>query len=550
MQELDDDGAATSAASRLAREDLAAYVSAHEAESPRWVWDDTAGWYPGLLAEGVRVARCHDLRLAHVILRGSQRTAGSPIAGMPESAWDRPSTRVDAPASSSTLFDFDAGADAEGASLEGVVEELRLQLDAISAASGGLRLLLAAESVGALIACELRAAGLPWDVDEHARVLTELLGPRTTGRPRRLDELAREIRDALDGDNVNPDSQQDVLRALQRAGLLVTSTSKWELEDQDHAVIAPLLEYKRLSRLASANGWAWMDTWVADGRFRAEYIPGGVVTGRWATRGGGALQLPKQIRGAVRADPGWKLVVADAAQLEPRVLAGLARDTTMAAAGHGTDLYTGLVNSGVVDSRPDAKIAMLGAMYGSTTGTSGRLLPGLARAYPRAIGLVEAAARAGERGDQVSSLLGRSSPRPGPEWLATQAMANGPDATAADERRARSRARDWGRFTRNFTVQSTAAEWALCWMGELRARLSRFPAAHTASKAPEPFSSVPHLVFFLHDEVIIHVPAEQAEHAADAAREAATAAGRSLFGDFPLDFPLDVAIVDDYADAG
>ena len=32
-------------------------------------------------------------------------------------------------------------------------------------------------------------------------------------------------------------------------------------------------------------------------------------------------------------------------------------------------------------------------------------------------------------------------------------------------------ARDRGRFTRNFVVQGTAAEWALCWMGEIRRRL-------------------------------------------------------------------------------
>ncbi|MEB0015131.1 hypothetical protein QN416_26400, partial [Glaciimonas sp. Cout2] len=81
--------------------------------------------------------------------------------------------------------------------------------------------------------------------------------------------------------------------ALRRAGLAVTSTRAWELKELDHPVIEPLLEYKKLARLLSANGWYWMDTWIVDGRFHPEYLPGGVVTGRWATRGGGALQLPK-----------------------------------------------------------------------------------------------------------------------------------------------------------------------------------------------------------------------------------------------------------------
>ena len=52
-----------------------------------------------------------------------------------------------------------------------------------------------------------------------------------------------------------------------------------------------------------------------------------------------------------------------------------------------------------------------------------------------------------------------------------QQRASLPEATAADQRRARSQARDWGRFTRNFVVQGTAAEWALCWLADLRRRL-------------------------------------------------------------------------------
>src|SRR5690606_22384042 len=114
---------------------------------------------------------------------------------------------------------------------------------------------------------------------------------------------------------LNPDSPADLLRALAAAGIEVRTTRKWELAQVRHPVVAPLLEYKRLARLLSANGWAWLDEWVrpveaagtgpggrpADGgrqlaRFHPEYVVGGVVTGRWATSGGGALQLPKQIR--------------------------------------------------------------------------------------------------------------------------------------------------------------------------------------------------------------------------------------------------------------
>jgi DNA polymerase-1 len=303
-----------------------------------------------------------------------------------------------------------------------------------------------------------------------------------------------------------------------------------------------LLEYKSLARLLSANGWTWLESWVVDGRFRPDYVPGGVVTGRWATSGGGALQLPRQIRGAVIADPGWQLVVADAAQLEPRILAALSGDTAMAAAGAAGDLYDGMVASGAVDTRTQAKLGMLGAMYGGTTGESGRMLPRLARAYPRAIGLVEDAARAGERGERVMTRLGRTSPAPSDGWTDAQSAAGGELATEATTARARSRARAWGRFTRNFVVQGTAAEWALCWMAGIRRRL-----AERAGSAW--FTDGPHLVFFLHDEIVIHTPRDQAEEVADLVRESAEEAGRLLFSPRATTFPLSVAMVNRYGDA-
>src|SRR6266700_8435892 len=116
------------------------------------------------------------------------------------------------------------------------------------------------------------------------------------------------------------------------------------LRTVDHSAVPLLLEYKELARLYTADGWGWLDTWVSGGRFRPEYVVGGVVSGRWASRGGGALQIPKLLRRAVIADTGWVLVVADAAQLEPRVLAALAGDRAFAQAAAGGDLYEGLAS--------------------------------------------------------------------------------------------------------------------------------------------------------------------------------------------------------------
>lgn len=534
LVELDADGAET-ARERMPLDALPAAVATREGAHPRWVWADTRRWYPGLLAAGVRVERCVDLRMCRVVLRTAVAARETELARSPRDAWDGPSAV--ASAASDALFELE-----EPSPDDDPVAELRRQRAAIaqSALPGRLALLTAADSAGALVAVELEHAGLPWDPHRHDRILTELLGERMPGgRPANMERLVAEIRAALDDPDVNPDSPPVLLKSLQRAGLRVASTSRWELKRVDHPVVAPLLAYKKLARLHSANGWAWLAEWVRDGRFRPVYVPSGVVTGRWASDGGGALQLPQQVRGAVVPDPGWKLVVADAAQLEPRVLAAMSGDAAMARAGRAHDLYEGMVASGAVETRVQAKYGMLGAIYGGTTGESGRMRPRIERAFPRAMAYVEAAARAGEAGEVVTTWLGRTSP-PGRDA--------GYDETRDDDERARARSdsRAWGRFTRNFVVQGTAAEWALCWMASLRRMLWQLGGGDAN---PSALTERPHLVFFLHDELIVHTPAELAEQVAAAMSAAAAEAGRILFGSAPVEFPLTVAIVDSYADA-
>jgi len=524
----------------LRADDLAEWVAEVErTDAPRWIIRTAADTYAFLLRGGVRIGRSHDLVLCHAILRD---TAAVPTPLPASPGWERREPAVAAP----SLFDvFDeAGGDE---AIDATLEQYTAQRAVIAAAADGrLTLLCAAESAGGLIAEEMRAAGLPWDEAVHDAILTETLGTRPIagGLPSRMVELGDRVRELLGDTTLHLDSQQKLLRALHRVGVQVESTSRWELAEHDHPAIEPLLAYKKLSRLLSANGWTWLAEWVHEGRFRPVYIPGGVVTGRWASAGGGALQLPRSLRPAVRADPGWTLVVADVAQLEPRMLAAMAADEAMARAARGSDLYAGVVASGAVATREEAKYAVLGAMYGATTGDSGRLVPRLRKVYPRAMALVDAAARTGEDGGIVSTWLGRSSPRPSTEWMRLQSEATGADADPAVVALARRRARDWGRFTRNFVVQGTAAEWSLIWLAEIRHRLQQIPEVFAEAAASGPFARSPHLAFFLHDEVILHVPLEYADAAAAAVRDAAATATTRLFGSFPIDVPLDLRIAE------
>ncbi|MFG2822391.1 bifunctional 3'-5' exonuclease/DNA polymerase [Kitasatospora sp. NPDC048365] len=544
LQPLDEAGAPTGPPEHAPR--LADAVAAREAaEQPRWVWASADSAYAPLLP--LRLARCHDVRLTEALLLGHEGRWGAPrslgaawsrLRGLPvpDDLPEAASADEQAGLFAPDRLQLPAGADP----LEALVavhadQQRRVGAIADPAARARFRLLVAAESAGALLAAEMAFDGLPWRTDVHDALLTELLGPRPAipgTQPRLLAELGVELQRALGTRPFNPDSHGQVLKAFADQGVHLTSTRSWELRAVDHPAAALMIRYKELSRLHAAHGWAWQAAWARGGRFRPEYVVGGVVSGRWASRGGGALQIPRILRRAVTADPGWLLVVADAAQLEPRVLAALSQDAGLARTAAGGDLYEALAASAFHGDRDKAKLGLLGAMYGQTSGDIGPLLATLRRRYPAAMGFVEAAARTGEDGGVVHSRLGRACPPPSADFLDLTEAA---DPGEAGGRSARAR----GRFTRNFVIQASGADWALALLAALRRRLA----------AMESGTDRPRLVFFQHDEVVVHTPADLADEVATAVAAAGEEASRLVFGDTPVRFPLTTAIVESYADA-
>ncbi|RPK69363.1 DNA polymerase I, thermostable [Streptomyces sp. ADI95-17] len=537
------------AAPVVAEPDLVAAVRSRP-DVTRWVWRSTAEIYPRLLAVGVPVDRCYDIEVAESLLLAHEGRLGEPRSAAAAHARLRgapvppdPPARSAEPGSQSSLFEPSSGTRLPFEDLLQVYADQLRRHDATEH-PGRMRLLTAAESAGMLVAAEMNSSGLPWRADVHRQVLDELLGERYAGggEPRRLAELADEVSAAF-GRRVRPDLPADVVKAFAQAGIKVKSTRRWELEELDHPAVQPLVQYKKLYRIWTAHGWSWLQDWVRDGRFRPEYLPGGTVSGRWTTNGGGALQIPKVIRRAVVADEGWRLVVADADQMEPRVLAAISRDRgLMEVAGHDGDLYTALSDRAFHGDRDHAKIALLGAVYGQTSGDGLKNLAALRRRFPLAVAYVDDAAKAGEDGRLVRTWLGRTSP---------PAVGSGADEEAGIPQEsadppladsgftpgyASSNARARGRFTRNFVVQGSAADWALLLLAALRRSLG------SAGLRAE-------LVFFQHDEVIVHCPQEEAETVVEAIRAAGELAGRTAFGETPVRFPFTTAVVERYSDA-
>ncbi|MFJ3663093.1 bifunctional 3'-5' exonuclease/DNA polymerase [Streptomyces sp. NPDC090119] len=508
-------------------------------ETGRWVWRSTSEVYPRLLATGVRVERCYDIEDAETLLLGHEGRYGEPRSAAAALARLRggpvppdPPQRAAEPGAQSSLFE-PSGTRMPLTGLLEVYAEQQRRHDR-TAHPDRMRLLTSAESAGMLVAAEMNRVGLPWRADVHRALLTDLLGERYAGggEPRRLAELADEVSTAF-GHRVRPDLPAEVVRAFARAGIKVGSTRRWEIQSLDHPAVAPLLEYKRLYRIWVAHGWSWLRDWVREGRFRPEFLAGGTVTGRWVTNGGGALQIPKVIRRAVVADPGWRLVVADAAQMEPRVLAAISRDPgLMEVAARESDLYQSVSDRAFSGDRDQAKLAVLGAIYGQTKGDGLKNLAALRRRYPKAVAYVDEAARAGEEGRLVRTWLGRTCPPVAGADVAEEAGIPLGEAEMSGWGTSGDRGR--GRFARNFVVQGSAADWALLLLAALRRACADLAAE---------------LVFFQHDEVIVHCPAEEAEQVVAAIREASVLAARLTFGDTPVRFPFSTAVVECYADA-
>jgi len=286
---------------------------------------------------------------------------------------------------------------------------------------------------------------------------------------------------------------------------VLPDTRSWRLEP--HAAtsepVAALLEWRRAERLATTYGWAWLERNVgADGRLRGTWTAA-EGAGRM-TASAGLHNLPAELRPGVRAEPDHVLVRADLGQVEPRVLAVVSGDEALAQAARDDDMYAPVAARLGCD-RPTAKVAVLAAMYGQTTGAAGNALRQMDRTYTHAMRYLRDAEEAGRTGTPLRTYGGRLlRPQPG-----------------------------WGRFARNAVVQGAAAELFKAWAATVRAGL---PAGAQ-------------IVLCLHDELLLHVRREDADDAAALLVDALESTSRWWAAGSGVRFVADVSVADSWADA-
>ena len=496
--------------------------------APRWIcW--TSEMARTLVSAGVRPAKCWDIDAVHRLLHGGWR-AGPARAWASSHGLDPNDTPSAAPADLFSISDDDGDPD-EAVRTDGHLRpawiddvwcdgptQLRrwaeLALDVFRAQTAQVAALddrpaavatARSESTAELLCAEMAVGGLPIDVAEAERIISSFIGarPRDAADELRLagerDQLVLRHLPASLADGVDLRNPASVKSLLRRAGIEVADTRAWRLEElrADHAIVDALLTWRKAERICTTFGYRWIDQHVgADGRLRGTWSGSDGAAGRM-TATAGLHNMPADLRPAIVADDGHVFVRADLGQIEPRILAAVSGDEVLAVATEDADMYAPVANRLDVP-RDVAKVAVLGAMYGQTTGHGAAALRGLELAYPVAMGFLSSAARAAEGGNDLRTRGGR---------LVRMTGAVEPDSDPSVQR---SRAASRGRYGRNAMVQGAAAEFFKTWAVIVRARAAPLGAS---------------VVLCLHDELLVHAP--EAESAAvagvvdDALQEAA-----------------------------
>jgi len=486
---------------------------------PRWVvWSQETS--RELVRRGVRVATCWDVAAVHRLLFGGWRAE-------PAYAWAclHGQAPEDVPAVTGEPDLFSVAEDAADAPVLGATAALaaaRLQLARLAEEGGGTRVRTArSESTAELLCAELSTDGLPVDRGAAENLLTEIIGPRPRGpvdaAAIRTARDAQVLRHAPDGTGSDLRSPAQVKALLAAAGIDVPDTRAWRLEEyKDRSpLVAALLEWRKAERIATTYGYTWLDEHLGpDGRLRGAWTGSDGAAGRM-TASSGLHNMPAVLRQAVLAADGHLFVRADLGQIEPRVLAAVSGDTALAAATAADDMYLPVAAELGVD-RPTAKVAMIAAMYGQTTGHGGVAARRMRTAYPVAMGYLDSADRSARGGRDLRTYGGR-----------LLRMSGG-----GAESRAREAAR--GRYGRNAVIQGAAAELFKMWAVTVRARTAQLSTQ---------------IVLCLHDELLVHVPAAHADRVAELVGTCLTEATRRWAPDGRVRFIADITIADSWADA-
>ena len=245
------------------------------------------------------------------------------------------------------------------------------------------------------VLCDMKLTGAPIDMEALTALDNQLKEDIELSKAEIYKVAGRQF-------NINSNSEkQDLLYSPVSEGgrglkqKVLTSTGNYsvaadaleEYRDKDPLVTA-LLNYADLNKLHSTYVVPYLggqvlrttggkskletkDSLLINGRIHCDFIQHGAETGRFSSRNPNLQNVPaphtehgKAIRNLFRAPKGYKLIVADYSQIEPRIIASFSNDPIMIDNYKtGGDIYTTVGKEMGVD-RKAGKVLVLSIAYG------------------------------------------------------------------------------------------------------------------------------------------------------------------------------------------
>lgn len=374
---------------------------------------------------------------------------------------------------------------------------------------------------------EMEHAGMPCDRQRLEALLAQAR--------REHADVAKLLRQALTSDDernllgegqLNLDSDRELKAALGRRGHDVANVRAATLRSLPPHLAEPLGRYRKVQKLLSTYGDSLLQHIQPDGRVHPVFEQIGASTGRMSCHSPNLQGMLKDhgFRACFHASAGQRLVVADYATCELRILAEMSGDDVfLRAFAAGEDLHAVVASTmfGQRVTKEDApvlrqraKAINFGLIYGmgpallaKQIGCSASEAQGLLRRYfatfPKIRGFLEDTSRRAMHDGYAVTLTGR------------RLFLTGIEDRAQAER-----------IARNMPIQGTSADMTKLALTGLRSALRAMRGAQVVNA--------------VHDEIVIECEESQAEAVSAIARREMLAAARALLPRTPMQ--VDVAV--------
>ena len=465
---------------------------------------------------GVAPRRWACIRLIETLLNGSDQAAKSPEI-LAEDYKIGP------------LPDPTRSLEAFGKYTQGLASIVEAQIPRIKKA--GLAWVSKIEAAAVAPIAEMEFRGMCIDSVKWRQITTENKQERDLITGHILDYLKDHITRDLTGSTAfNLESNQDLLKVLHQLGHQVKNVKKQSLQQLPPPLGPWLLRYRELSKAVSTYGESFLRNLGADGRLHPTFEQIGASTGRMACHSPNiqAVLKTSQHRDCFRCAPHRRLVVADYATCELRILAQMSGDPVFRKAfAEGEDLHSRVAStlwnvpvskSQNIDLRNRAKAVNFGLVYGM--GVAGlaktlnvpptqaeTLLRDYFCTFPKIRDFLKQEAIKALRRGYAETLTGRK--------LYFGKIHNSSERSQAE------------RVAKNMPIQGSSADMTKLAMANLWTQLESLPNAW--------------LINAVHDELVVECEATDAPEVVDILRNAMTQAGKSILPDIPIEVDISVS---------